>query len=75
MTTEKQVISIHHNDVLRTQSRDLSGLAPCSHEEADTRIMIRVDDAIKQGHTKTTIRTVETDVLILAVTSAQRLVP
>ncbi len=58
MNIEKKVISTHHNDVLRTLSRDLSGLAPCSHKEADKRIMFHGEDAVKQGHSKIMIRTV-----------------
>ena len=73
METDKQIISTHHADVLCTKPRDLSGIARCNHEEADTRIMLHVDDAVKHGHTKVSIRTVDTDVVVLAVTSAQRL--
>jgi len=73
MNTTKQVISTHHSHVLCAQPRDVTGLAPCSHEEADTRIMIHVEDVVKQGNTKATKRTVDTDVFVLAVTSAQRL--
>ncbi|MGH0192794.1 UNVERIFIED_CONTAM: hypothetical protein FKN15_025980 [Acipenser sinensis] len=32
-----------------------------------------MEDAVKQGHTKVSVRTVDTAVVILAVTSAQRL--
>jgi len=73
MNTTKQVISTHHSNVLCAQPRYVTDLAPCSHEEADTRIMIHLEDAVKQGNTKVTIRTVDTDVVVLAVTSAQRL--
>ena len=38
IVTDKQVISTCHTGVLYTQSRDVSGLDPCTHEEADTRI-------------------------------------
>ena len=31
----KQIISTHRTEVLCNQSRDVSGLAPCTHEEAD----------------------------------------
>ena len=37
IATDKQVISTCHIGVLCTQSRDVSGLAPCTHEEVDTR--------------------------------------
>ena len=57
----------------RNQSRDVSGLAPCTHEEEDTRILLHMDDAVKQGYNKVSIRTVDTDVVVLAVASAQPL--
>ena len=69
----KQIISTHHAEVLCTQSRDTSGLAPCTHEEADTRILLHLEDAVKEGYTKVSVRTVDTDVLVLAVTAAQYL--
>lgn len=50
--TEKQIISTHHKDVLCTQPRDVAGLAPCSHEEADTRILLHVEDAVRQGYAR-----------------------
>ena len=55
------------------QSRDVSGLAPYSHEEVDTRILLHMDDAVKQGYNKVSIQTVDMDVVVLAVASAQRL--
>ena len=59
--------------MLCTQPRDVAGLASCSHEEADTRILLHVRDAVKQGYTKVLFRTVDTDVVILAVTAAGHL--
>ena len=73
IATDKQVISTCHTGVLCTQSRDVSGLAPCTHEEADTPILLHLEDAVKQGYNKVSIRTVDTDVVVLAVASAQRL--
>ena len=71
--TEKQIVSTHRKDVLCTQPRDVAGLAPCTHEEADTRMLLHVEDAVKQGYTKVSVRTVDTDVVVLAVMAAQRL--
>ena len=51
----------------------MSDLAPCTHEEADTRILLHLEDAVKQGYNKVSIRTVDTDVVVLAVALAQRL--
>jgi len=42
-------------------------LEPCSHEEADTRIIIHVADCVAQGYQKISIRTIDTDVVVLAV--------
>ena len=36
--------------MLCTQSRDVSGLAPCTHEEADTRILFYLKDAVPASH-------------------------
>ncbi len=73
LDTGKQIITTHRAEVICTRSRDTSGLAPCSHEEADTRIFLHLEDAVKEGYTKVSVRTVDTDVLVLAVTAAQRL--
>ena len=73
LDTDKQIISTHRSNVLCIQPRDISCLVPCTHEEADTRILLHLDDAVKEGYTKVSIRTVDTDVLVLAVTAAQRL--
>lgn len=73
LNTRKQIISTHHAEVLCTQPRDVSGLAPRTHEEADTRILLHLGDAVKEGYTKVSICTVDTDMLVLAVTAAQSL--
>ena len=36
-------------------------------------MLLHVDNAVKQGHTKVSIRTVDTDVVVLAVAAAKRL--
>ena len=72
LETDRQVIITHHKEVLCTQSRDTSALAPCTHEEADTRIFLHVSDAVNQGHDKVMIHTVYY-VLVLAVAAVQKL--
>ena len=52
LDTGKRIISTHHAEVLCTESRDTSGLAPCTHEEADSRILLHLEDAVKEGYTK-----------------------
>ena len=53
----------------------LTHLAPCSQEEADTRLFLHLADAVQKGSKKVTIRTVDTDVVVLAVVHSARLLP
>ena len=53
--------------VLSSVLTDMTQLMPCTHEEADTRIMIHCRDAVLKGHTSITIRTVDSDVVSIAV--------
>ena len=54
---------------------DLSSLAPCTHEEADSRMLLHASHAARHVHHKIMIRTVDTDVVLLAVSVAQNLQP
>lgn len=54
---------------------DVTNLTPCSHEEADTRLLLHVSDAVKKGCKKVTIRTVDTDVVVLAVAMFSKIKP
>ena len=55
-------------------SRDNIGrLAPCNHEEADTRMHLHAAGAVQCGFTKILLRTVDTDVLILAIAFVEKL--
>ena len=76
MTSESNkdvIISTYNSDVLSNHPRDLAKLAPCTHEQADTRIILHLEDAVKDENDELSIRTVDTDVVVLAVTAAQRL--
>ena len=65
---EKQVYITLGDKVLSVPDElDITPLAPCSHEEADTRIFLHASHADRAGHRKLTIRTVDTDVVVLAV--------
>ncbi|QQP49586.1 uncharacterized protein LOC103506659 [Caligus rogercresseyi] len=54
---------------------DVTNLTPCSHEEADTRLLLHISDAVQKGLKKVTIRTVDTDVVVLAVALFRRIKP
>ena len=72
LETEGQIIVTHHKDVLCTQPRNTTGLAPCTHEEADTRMFLQVSDAVNHGYGRVMIRTVDSDVLVLAIAAVQQ---
>ena len=70
----KQVIVTHGKDVFCYPSTYSSKkLSPCSHKEVDTRMIVHVADAVDKGHTSIMIRTVDTDVVILAVAAVHTL--
>ena len=48
-------------------SQEINGLQPCSQEEADTRILEHLMDAVKSRHKQLMVRTVDTDIVILCV--------
>lgn len=53
--------------------QDIHSLAPCSHEEANSRMLLHAAHAAQHGHNWILIRTVDTDVVVLAVMVAQTL--
>ena len=52
---------------------DASRLAPCRKEEADTRMFLHAADAVWSGFVRIVVRSVDTDVLVLAVALVQKL--
>ena len=46
---------------------DISLISPTNHEEGDTRVFLHVNDMAMEGYRKIAIRTVDTDVLVLAI--------
>ena len=55
------------------QQEDVNSLAPCNQEEADTRMMLHVAHAAQHGHHQIQVRTVDTDVVVLAAMVVQKL--
>ena len=63
---QKQVFSTYGNKVLSAPRRgDKVQIEPCSHEEADTRLVLHLLDAAHAGHEKIMIRTCDTDVVVI----------
>ena len=66
------MVCTHGENVLcNIDSKDISLLKPCTHEEADTRLLLHVADCSRDGHDNVLIRTTGTDVLGLAISSME----
>ena len=59
--------------VLCVQQQDAHLIGPCSIEEADSHMMLHVAHATQHGHHQILVRTVDTDVVVLAVMVAETL--
>ena len=53
--------------VLSNRPTGVTALSPCHQEEAYTRMMLHVRHAAEQDHTKACLRTIHTDVAVLAI--------
>ena len=71
---DKELVITEGDDVLsKPPLLDTAALAPCNHEEADSRMMLHAAHAAHNGHKKILIRTVDTDFVVLAVALARTL--
>ena len=66
ISPDKQVICTLDRNVICRQPMDKEGPTPCSHEEADSRIMVHVAHAANT-YNNILIHTVNSDVVVLAV--------
>ena len=69
--TDKQIISTYHEEILCTQPKYVLCLAPCTQKEADSRIMLHLKHFVMEGNSKVSIRTVDTDVVVLAIRAVE----
>jgi len=67
VSDSKYIMATFGEGVICSQTNDFDPLAPCTHEEADTRLLLHVHNAVKAGYKRIAIRTVDTDVLVIAV--------
>ena len=64
----KLVLVTRGDTVRKSDSNvDISDIAPCNHEEADTRILLHCKHAAQCEFESVAIRTVDTDIVVLAV--------
>ena len=69
-----QVVSTCGQEVIcNVPEYDHSIVSPCNHEEADTRLILHARDCVNNNLNKILIRTVDTDVVILAIAFFHRL--
>ena len=59
--------STRFQTVLSNRPCDVTTLQSCNHSEADTRIFLHLAHAAEHGHAKAYVRTVDSDVVVLAV--------
>ena len=64
----KQVFSTSETRVVGTEPSHY--MLPCNHEEADTRIMIDMLDALEHGYSTCLVRTADTDVFVILIGSS-----
>ena len=62
VSTDKGICTID-NDVIFRQPMDMEGLAPCSHEEADSRVMVHLANSANMYNSIT----VDSNVVVFAV--------
>lgn len=69
----KLLLSTCADTVLTNRPCDITTLKQCNHAEADTRIILHLKHAAQQGHSTAYIRTVDSDVVVLAIRFFQML--
>ena len=71
----EKIYATERVNVLNTMTdADVTNLAPCSHEEADTWLLLHAD-AVHKGHRKLCIQTVDTDLTVLAIAMFNQINP
>ena len=59
---EKEIYSTFEDEFLGSSNSVVSSVInPCSHEDADTRIFMHVNEIAQTGHSKVMVRTIDTD--------------
>jgi hypothetical protein len=70
----KQIISTKGSDVLSNiPTVESSSISPSSHAEEYTRLLVHGAQAARLNHTKILVRTVDTDVFVIATTAFQHM--
>ena len=67
------MIVTHDDEVLSSAPCDLAGLMSCTHEESDTRVSVHATDGAEHGKNNILLRTVDTDVVVIGISMAQKI--
>ena len=67
MVTPNVVIVTKEEDAVSNRTINLAGVAPCSQEEADTRIFVHARHATEAGSKVIMVKASDTDVVVIAV--------
>jgi len=67
--TTSTIIVTRGDNAICNKVRSLDAVAPCSHEEADTRVFVHARDATSQGSKSITTKANDTDVVVIAVST------
>ena len=70
---DKLLITTLKDSAISNPPRDLTDIAPCDHEEADTRVFLHVYAASLDGHSKVTIRANDSDIVVIAVSQFHKM--
>ena len=65
-TDGKVVSTLGKLTILNSPMEDTSRLSPCTHEEAETKLLLHAADASSTGCKRIMLRTVDTDVVVLS---------
>ena len=66
------MIVTRDDEVLSSAPCDLAGLMSCTHEEADTRMIVHATDRAEHGKNNILLRTVDTYVVVIGITLVWR---
>ena len=67
------VIVTRDDEVLSSSPCDLAGLMSCTHDEADARMFVHASDGAGHGMNKILLRTLDSDVVAIGISMAQKI--
>ena len=73
LKVKQLVITVGESILSKPLLNDVDLISPCTHKEADTHMLLHLHHATFHGYDKVLVRTVDTDVVVLAVSVVQYL--